>query len=187
MERIIRTVTEQYKDAAAAFVETVFSEYYQDTPKGKEEGRLVRRMVEEIRAKRYYLPELELMMVDEHGEIMGYAMFSRFHIEGRYEDELLLLTPVAVKTELQRQHISKDLLEYGLKKARELGYKAVMVEGNPRNYNPRGFKTAADYGVLPGKTVHLPRIECLMIQELIPGALAHIQGTVEYSFYETLV
>ena len=33
--------------------------------------------------------------------------------EGKYEDELLLLTPVAVKTELQRQHISKDIIEYG--------------------------------------------------------------------------
>ena len=183
MKRIIKTVTEEYKAATAAFVEKVFA----DTPGGEEEGRLVRGLVEEIRAKKYYLPALELMMVNEHDEIIGYAMFSRFHIEGRYEDELLLLTPVAVKTELQRQHISKDLLEYGLNKAKELGYKAVMVEGNPRNYNPRGFKTAADYGVLPGKTVHLPRIECLMIRELAPGALEHIHGTVEYSFYETLV
>ncbi len=40
-------------------------------------------------------------------------MFSRFHLEGKYEDEVLLLTPVAVKTELQRQHISKDMIEYG--------------------------------------------------------------------------
>lgn len=44
-------------------------------------------------------------------------MFSRFHIEGRYENELLILTPVAVKTEMQRQYISKDLLEYGFEKA----------------------------------------------------------------------
>jgi hypothetical protein len=29
-------------------------------------------------------------------------MFSRFHLEGEYEDQLLILTPVAVKTSLQR-------------------------------------------------------------------------------------
>lgn len=39
-------------------------------------------MVEEIRSKKYYLPELELIMVDEQDEVIGYAMFSRFHIEG---------------------------------------------------------------------------------------------------------
>ena len=33
--------------------------------------------------------------------------------EGKYENELLILTPITVKTQLQRQHISKDILEYG--------------------------------------------------------------------------
>ena len=48
-------------------------------------------------------------MTNEEDELIGYAMFSRFHLEGRYEDELLILNPVAVKTSLQRQHVSKDL------------------------------------------------------------------------------
>ena len=78
---------------------------------GKESGKLVRSLVEEIRSKRVYLPELDLVMVDECNRVIGYAMFSRFHLEGRYEHQLLLLSPVAVKTELQRQHISKELIE----------------------------------------------------------------------------
>lgn len=63
---------------------------------------MVRRLVEEIRAKKYYLPELELIMVNDRDEILGYALFSRFHLQGKYENELLLLSPVAVKTEYQR-------------------------------------------------------------------------------------
>ena len=181
MQRNIQTVTEAYRLPALDFVERVFTEY-QDAA----EGRAVRRLVEEIRAKKYYLPELELMMTDENGEIIGYAMFSRFHIEGRYEDELLLLSPVAVKTALQRQHISKELLEYGMEKARGLGYKAALVEGNPRNYHARGFETAANHGILPGPNIHLPHIDCLMVAELVPGALEHIHGTVDYGFYECL-
>ena len=97
-----------------------------------------------------------------------------------------MLTPVAVRTDLQRQHISKELLEYGLQKAKDLGYKAVLVEGNPRNYNPRGFMTAADHRITPCDKIHLPSIECLMIAELVPGALNDIHGVVDYSFYETL-
>jgi len=151
-----------------------------------EEGKVVRSLVEEIRSKKYYLLELELIMVNEDDLILGYAMFSRFHIEGRYEDELLILTPVAVRTEYQRQHISKELIEYGFRRAVELGYKAVLVEGNPKNYNPRGFVTSADHGIIAGPNIHLPHVSCLMIKELVRGALDHIHGEVDYSFYNTL-
>lgn len=181
MERIIKTVTEPYKTAALDLVEQVFTAH-----ENEKEGKLVRRLTEEIRAKQYYLPELELIMTNEADEIIGYCMFSRFHIEGRYEDELLLLSPVAVKTELQRQHISKELIEHGLRKARELGYKAVLVEGNPKNYRSRGFKTSADYGIIAGRNIHLPHVECMMIQELVPGTLETMHGIVDYGFYETL-
>ena len=102
------------------------------------------------------------------------------------EDELLMLTPVCVKPEFQRQHISRDMIEFGFARAREMGFKACIVEGNPANYRNRGFVTAAEHGILPGKTVHLPRIECLMATELIPGAFETIQGEVEYDFYECL-
>ena len=128
MERIIKVMEEKYRLPALELVEQVFTAH-----SDADEGKLVRSLVEEIRAKRWYLPELELIMVDEKDEVIGYVNFARFHLGGKYEDELLLLSPVAVKTELQRQHISRELIERGFVKARELGYKAVIVEGNPMN------------------------------------------------------
>lgn len=181
MERTIKAMEKKYMLASLELVENVFAKWG-----GAEEGRTVRKLVEEIRAKRYYLPELDLIMVNEDDEVIGYAMFSRFHIEGRYENELLILTPVAVKTELQRQHISKELLEYGLERAREMGFEAVLVEGNPRNYNPRGFQSSYRYGIEAGPAVKLPSPDCLMVKELKPGALDRMSGFVDYSFYESL-
>ena len=125
-------------------------------------------------------------MVNENDEIIGFAMFSRFHLDGKYEDELLILTPVAVKTQLQRKHISKELIEFGLEKAKKLGYSACIVEENPKNYNARGFQTSAPYGIFAHESVELPAPECLMVIELQEGALEHIRGGVEYSFYEAL-
>lgn len=93
---------------------------------------------------------------------------------------------MAVKTELQRQHISKDLIEFGFKKAAELGYKAVIVEVNPQNYNSRGFKTSADYGIFAHESVGLPAPECLMVKELYPGSLEGITGYLSYGMYESL-
>ena len=178
--RVIKSMEEKYLLPALELVEAVFTDH-----ESAEEGKLVRSLVEEIRTKKYYLPELELIMV-ENGEVIGYVMFSRFHLNGKYEDELLILTPAAVKTELQRQHISKELIEYGFEKAKKLGYKAVIVEGNPMNYRARGFVTSADYGIVAHESVGLPAVECLMVKELVPGGLDGIHGEVCYADYEAL-
>ena len=93
---------------------------------------------------------------------------------------------MAVKTELQRQHISRDLIEYGLEKAKEMGYKAVIVEGNPMNYRSRGFVTSAPFGITAHESVGLPAVECMMVRELVPDGLDGIHGQVCYSDYESL-
>lgn len=180
--RVIKSMEEKYLLLSLELVEAVFTEH-----ENAAEGKLVRRLVEEIRSKRWYLPELELLMVeDTTDEVIGYVMFSRFNLEGKYEDELLILTPAAVKTELQRQHISKALIEYGFEKARSMGFKAVIVEGNPRNYNARGFVTSCGHGIVAHEKIGLPAPECLMVKELVPGTLGTITGSVCYDMYETL-
>ncbi len=182
MERIIKSMEEKYLVPSLELVESVFTEYDCAT-----EGKMTRRLVEEIRSMRFYLPELELIMVDETDVPIGYCMFSRFHLEGKYENELLLLSPVAVKTSLQRQHISKELIEYGFERAQEMGYKAVIVEGNPMNYRSRGFVTSYDYGIIAHESIGLPAPECLMVKELVPNGLAGICGKVSYHDYKCLV
>ncbi len=181
MERIIRTTTPADWDNTLDFVEKVFTD-----SECAENGKLVRSLVAEIRSKQYYLPDLDLVMVSEGGEILGHVMFSRFHIEGRYDDQLLILSPVSVKTEYQRQHISKELIEYGLAKARALGYRLCIVEGNPQNYRARGFQTSANFGVYADESVGLPHPDCLMIQELVPGALEGVHGYINYRMYDAL-
>lgn len=182
MKRAIKSIEEKYLVPALELVEAVFTAH-----SDAEEGKLVRSLVEEIRTKRFYLPELELVMVDEDtDEVIGYVNFARFHLNGKYEQKLLLLSPVAVKTELQRQHISKELIEYGFEKAAAMGYQAVIVEGNPMNYRNRGFVTSAPFGITAHESVGLPAPECLMVRELIPGGLEGIHGEVCYSDYECL-
>ena len=181
MERTIKLMEEKYLFSSLELVETVFTDH-----ENAVEGKLVRSLVEEIRGMNTYIPELELIMVDEQDAPIGYCMFSRFHLEGRYEKELLILTPVAVKTELQRRHISKELIEYGFEAAKKLGYKVVIVEGNPMNYRSRGFVTSADFGITAHESVGLPAPECLMVKELVPGALQNMHGQVSYSNYQSL-
>ena len=76
--RIIKTMEEKYLVPALELVETVFTNH-----SDAKEGKLVRALVEEIRSKRWYLPELELIMVDEKDEVIGYVNFARFHLDGK--------------------------------------------------------------------------------------------------------
>ena len=175
--RMIKSMEEKYLLPSLDLVEAVFTDH-----ESAEQGKMVRSLVEEVRSKAFYLPELELIMVDETDEVLGYVMFSRFELEGKYGSELLLLSPAAVKTSLQRQHISKGLIEYGFQKATKLGYKAVIVEGNPDNYRSRGFVTSERFGITAHESVGLPAPECLMVKELVPGALKTICGIVRYPY-----
>ena len=181
MTRIVKSMEGKYLKESKELVEKVFTD-----SEGAESGELVGRLVEEIRSKKYYMPELEFIMVNEEDEVIGYTMFSRFHLEGKYEDELLIITPVAVKTELQRQHISKEIIEYGFEVAKKLGFKVVLVEGNPQNYRSRGFDSSYKYGIEAAPSVGLPHPDCLMVKELEDGALEHIAGLLDYSFYKSL-
>ncbi len=181
MNRIIKSMEEKYLQSSLDMVRRTFTD-----SENAENAQIVVNLIEEIRCMDTYIPELELIMVDENDEVIGYAMFSRFHLGGRYMDELLLLSPVAVKTEVQRQHISKELIEYGFERAKKMGFKAVIVEGNPMNYRSRGFKTSADYGIVAAESVGLPAVECLMVRELCENALQHISGVVEYTDYKSL-
>ena len=133
-----------------------------------------------------YIPELELIMLNDEDEVIGYAMFSRFHLGGKHMDELVVLTPVAVQIEMQRQHISKELIEYGFKKAKQMGFKAVIVEGNPQNYRSRGFQTSADFGIIAGKSVGKQCRARRTPNQQVNGALDRIQGVAEYTDYKCL-
>lgn len=172
---------DQYLTPSLEMVRRTFTDY-----ENAQEADQVVSLIREIRSMDTYIPELEIIMVNDGNEVIGYAMFSGFHLGGKYRDELLLLSPVAVKIELQRQHILKEIIEYGFEKAREMGYTAVIVEGNPQNYQNRGFQTSADFGIIADESVGLPATECMMVKELVSGALDHISGIVSYSDYQTL-
>ena len=181
MNRIIKPMENKYLQPSLDMIKRTFT-----NSENEENAQIVVGLVEEIRSMNRYIPELELIMIDENDEVIGYAMMSKFHLSRKYIDELLLLSPVAVKTELQRQHISKELIEAGFEKAKAMGFKVVIVEGNPQNYQNRGFKTSAGYGITAAESVGLPAPECLMVKELEEGACKRINGVVDYSDYKNL-
>ena len=67
MQRVIKSMEAKYLQPSLDLVEDVFARW-----DSAEEGKTVRKLVEEIRSKKYYMPELELIMTGETDRIVGF-------------------------------------------------------------------------------------------------------------------
>ncbi|MDR1147620.1 MAG: N-acetyltransferase [Spirochaetaceae bacterium] len=116
-----------------------------------------------------FVPELDFV-AEQNGEIVGNIIHSKCAVirpDGT-ETEALVFGPVSVKPELHRQGVGTMLIEHSLRRARELGYKAVLITGHPDYYRRFGFVPASAYGIttLDGKS-----FDAFMALELDEGYL----------------
>lgn len=131
----------------------------------------------ELRAGGNYLPELALV-AEEAGAPVGHLMLTRTGIalgDGRRE-EALFGGPISVRLDRRRMGIGSALIRESFHRARQLGFRSVLLVGNPDYYRRFGFRSCAEFGL---KWQHpIPAENCLAC-ELVPGALQGIRGTVE--------
>lgn len=100
---------------------------------------------EQIRASPGYVPELAFV-VEEEGEIIAHAMLSWVRLQGPDVD-VLILTPMSVRPDRQRQGVGSKLIEAALAAADERGEPLVLVEGVPSYYPQFGFVSATEPGL----------------------------------------
>ncbi|HEX8366640.1 MAG TPA: N-acetyltransferase [Allosphingosinicella sp.] len=110
------------------------------------------------------------LVAEEQGRIVGHILFSRMAAPFR----ALGLAPVAVAPERQRRGIGGALIRAGLGRAREAGWDAVFVLGDPEHYRRFGFSAAA---AAPFRCVYSgPHFMALSLGEALPAA-----GEVAYA------
>ena len=133
------------------------------------------RLVDVLRTSAGFIAELSLVAVDA-AHVVGHILFSRIDIrtaEGVVP--ALAVAPVAVLPEHQRRGVGSALIRYGLEECRRLGHRIVVVVGHPSYYPRFGFSSARAQGL------EAPYPDpAFMVQELTPGALDGVRGTVEY-------
>lgn len=135
-------------------------------------------LVDLLRDSEAFVPGLSLVAtVDD--KIVGHILFTKLRIKGPQgtEFESLALAPMAVAPELQNQGIGGQLIQYGLDKAKALGYTSVIVLGHEHYYPRFGFAPAICWNILP--PFEVPE-NVFMAIELVAGGLKGVSGTVEY-------
>lgn len=102
-----------------------------------------------------FVKELDFVM-EQDGRLIGQNMFMKTVINSDDGIDIPVLTmgPIGIIPELKRQGYGKKLLDYSLLKAAEMGFGAVLFEGNIQFYGKCGFDYAGKFGIryhdLPG-------------------------------------
>lgn len=137
-------------------------------------------LVNEFRNSSKYIAELALV-AENNGKIIGYIMLTKTNIENEGEKfEALYLAPVAVALEYRNQKVGSELICAAMKKAYDMGFKAVFLAGNPAYYNRFGFVPTIRYGIRCNIEIPEELYENIMVCELFPQALNGISGIVEF-------
>ena len=154
------------------------------------DGTDIVALIEEIRQSEYYIPELSFV-AELNGEIVGHFLFSHFPLSttpqgghgGAKDTDIVMLAPVSVHADHLRQGIGTKMLQLGIERVREMGYKGITVEGNYHFYNTVGFRTSSEYGIYPVSGYPMIEPRCQMCMETFPGSLKDKGGYVVYDMY----
>ncbi|MCR5207271.1 MAG: N-acetyltransferase [Eubacterium sp.] len=127
-----------------------------------------------------FIKELDFVM-EKDGRIIGQNVFMKTVIEaddGRIID-VLTMGPICIAPELKRKGYGKILLDYSLEKAAELGYGAVLFEGNIDFYGKSGFDFASRFDIRYHDLHEDADSSFFLCKELISGYLDGISGVYQ--------
>ena len=127
-----------------------------------------------------FVKELDFVM-RQKGRLIGQNMFMRTVINSDEGQDIDVLTmgPICITPELKRKGYGKLLLDYSLEKASEMGFGAVLFEGNIDFYGKSGFTYAREYGIRYHDLPEDADDSFFLCKELIPGYLDGINGVYQ--------
>jgi len=171
----IRPETAEEREEVNEIIYRAFTESY-----GIKTGTEMIDHFKKERNKDTFIPELSLVALLENGEIVGQVTLHKTDIiTDSGKNTQLTLSQSAVLPEYRMRGIMRELVTYVLSKAKEMGYLAVFLGGNPAVYGRFGFEPSYKYGIY-----HINREnmgdEGYMVCQLVPGTLDGITGTTSY-------
>ena len=127
-----------------------------------------------------FVKELDFVM-EQDGRLIGQNMFVKTIIESDNGRTIPVLTmgPIGITPELKRKGYGKALLDYSLEKATEMGFGAVLFEGNIDFYGKSGFTHAREFGIRYHDLPDGADDSFFLCKELIPGYLDDVTGVYQ--------
>ena len=127
-----------------------------------------------------FVKELDFV-VEQDGSLIEQNMFMKTIIEADNGSvvDILTMGPICIIPDLKRKGYGKALLDYSLEKAAEMGYGAVLFEGNIGFYGKSGFDYASKFGIRYHDLPPDADSSFFLCKELIPGYLDGVTGVYQ--------
>ena len=166
---IRRERTEEYREVEHLVREAFWNVY--------RPGALEHYVLNQLRNDAAFVPELDFVM-EKDGKIIGQNMFMRAVIKADDGRNIPIMTmgPICIAKEYQQQGYGKQLLDYSLEQAKQLGCGALCFEGNINFYGKSGFTFARTFGIRYHDLPEGTDDSFFLCKELIPGYLDGITG-----------
>ncbi len=131
-------------------------------------------LVHILRSSRAFLPALDFV-AELNGQIVGSILYanSRILLDTGEDFPVITFGPVSVLPAYQRQGIGSALIRHTLGLARQMGFPAVFIYGDPLYYSRVGFAPAERYGIASEANDYCDALQAV---ELQPGALQNARG-----------
>ncbi len=111
--------------------------------------------------------------------VIGHVRLTRGWVDAEARlVEVLVLSPLSVAPEWQRQGIGRSLVAHAVAEAERAGVPAVFLEGDPAYYRRLGWRPAAELGVTPPST-RIPSRACQAVA--LPGWEPGMRGALVYA------
>ena len=127
-----------------------------------------------------FIKELDFVM-EKDGELIGQNMFMKtvINCDDGKDIEVLTMGPICIANEYKRKGYGKILLDYSLEKAKELGFGAVLFEGNIEFYSKCGFDFASKFGIRYHDLPEDADSSFFLCKELKEGYLDKVTGVYQ--------
>ena len=121
-----------------------------------------------------FISELDIVAVDEN-KIVGVSMCLKSWIRGDdgKEYEVLSLGPIGVLPEYQGKGIGGMMIARTKEIAKALGFRGILLCGDPDYYTRQGFIAAEKYGIRNAENMYA---DALHACELYEGAFSGVHG-----------
>lgn len=130
-------------------------------------------LVVALRRGNAFIPELSLV-AEINKELAGHILFTKAKVNN---DNVLVLAPLSVKPQYQKQGVGTALIIEGHKIAKELGYEYSLVLGSETYYPRVGYIPAEQIGIEVPKGIPSKNFMAIKLQENVKM----IRGPVTYA------
>lgn len=131
-------------------------------------------MLHNFRRSDAYVEQLDqVALIDE--QIIGHIISTKANVisKDNTKNEVLHVGPFSVDASFQNKGIGTQLIKYSIEEARKMGFKAMILFGNPDYYPRFGFKNAKEYQITTQDGMNFDPFMALELQE---NGLANIRG-----------